>query len=78
LLISYGDIRKFDTSHFIPLLSQLFLRGALLLVEAARCDNEAAKSVIESINSLNSISLEHYNLVNEETWLEELKKLARP
>ncbi|HOV24840.1 MAG TPA: DUF5682 family protein [Pseudobacteroides sp.] len=76
IVISYGDIRKFDTSHFIPLLSQLFLRGALLLVEAARCDNEAAKSVIESINSLNSISLEHYNLVNEETWLEELKKLA--
>ena len=75
-VISYGDIRRFDSSHLLPLLQQLFLRGTLLLVDAANCDNDAAKEIIESIHRLNAVALEHYSLVDEELWIKKLVELS--
>lgn len=76
LVISYGDIRKFDTSFLIPLLQQLFLRGALLMLDATSCDNSAAKVVLESIHRLNTIALEHSALIDEDLWVKKLKELS--
>jgi hypothetical protein len=76
IVISFGDIRRFDASHLIPLLQQLFLRGALIMEDAARCDNNAARTILESIQRMNMIALEHYSLVDEKLWNEKLMILS--
>jgi hypothetical protein len=76
IVISYGDIRKFDSSHLIPLLQQLFLRGTLLLLDAANCDNTAVNSIVDAMHSMNVVALEHYTLVDEEHWVKMLAQLA--
>ncbi len=76
LVISYGDIRKFDTSHLVPLLQQLFLRGSLLMPDAARCDNNAARMGIEAVNCMNAVALEHFETIDEELWIKMLTGLS--
>jgi len=76
VVISYGDIRKFDASFLIPLLQQLFLRASLIMEDAAKCDNNAARLILESIHRLNMIALEHYSLVDEKLWNEKLNRLS--
>lgn len=76
LVISYGDIRKFDTSHLAPLLQQLFLRGSLLMPDAARCDNNAARIAVEAVNRMNAVALEHFETIDEELWIKKLMELS--
>ncbi|MEI7028154.1 DUF5682 family protein [Paenibacillus sp. y28] len=76
VLLNYGSLRKMDTGSLIPLLQQLFLRGALLLNDAAACNDDAAKSLIGTMNVLNLIAQEHYDFVNEALWLNKLEELA--
>lgn len=76
VVISYGDIRRFDASHLIPLLQQLFLRSTLILEDAARCDNNAARGILESIHRMNMIALEHFSIIDEKLWIEKLMKLS--
>ncbi|EGO65711.1 DUF5682 family protein [Acetonema longum] len=75
-VISYGDIRKFDAAPLLPLLQQLFLRGTLLLVDACRCDNSAAGGIVDAVNKLNAIALEHDTRVDEPLWLQTLTELS--
>ncbi len=75
-VISYGDIRKFDSSKLVPLLEQLFLRSTLLMLDASNCDNTAAAQVADSINILNTIALEYYETVDEELWIRKLVELS--
>ncbi len=58
-VIRYGDLRKFPPEPIISLLSQLFLRACLTLEEACNCDDEASKQVMESIDRINKIQLNH-------------------
>ncbi len=76
VLIQYGDIRRFDLEPLIPLLQQLFLRGALLVVDAASCDDKAANDIATAINTMDLISQEQYDAVDANLWMEELRKLA--
>jgi hypothetical protein len=48
----------------------------LLLLKAAYCDNNAASSIAGAIHRLNAIALEHYEIVDEELWLNTLAQLA--
>lgn len=77
ILIKYGDIRQVDTKCLEPLLKQLFLRAALLLVEAANCADSAVAQHIEAINAMYQIADEKYELVDDTIWIESLKELAR-
>lgn len=76
LVISFGDIRRFDASYLVPLLQQLFLRGSLLMPGAARCDNTAARDVIVAVHSMNMVALEHFETIDEELWLTKLMELS--
>ncbi|MDR1171648.1 MAG: DUF5682 family protein [Bacteroidales bacterium] len=76
VLIRYGDIRRFDLAPLVPLLQQLFLRGALLAVDAASCDDKAANEIATAINTMDLISQEQYDVVDSSIWMEELRKLA--
>ena len=75
-LILYGDLRRFDTTPLVPLLSQLFLRGALLMVEYAGCDNQAADAAVSSINALHIVSQENHEHIDDDTWVNELMTLS--
>ncbi|MFD0587302.1 DUF5682 family protein [Paenibacillus sp. GCM10027627] len=76
MIISYGDIRRFDTAPLLPLLEQLYTRGCLFLLDASGCNDEAAHAMVAAINELNAITLEHSDQVDERLWLLELSRLA--
>jgi hypothetical protein len=75
-VIQYGDIRRFDIVHLIPLLQQLFLRGTLLLADAAKCDNQAARCMVDAVHQMNTVALEHFSVVDEELWIRKLIELS--
>jgi hypothetical protein len=76
VVISYGDIRRFDGGALVPLLQQLFLRGTLLMQDAAGCDNNAAPDMLTAIGLMNSIALEHYQQIDEALWTAKLLELS--
>src|SRR5262249_30250599 len=49
-LVAYKDVRKFDVTPLKPLVAQLFLRGALLAPEAARCSEDASRAVGKALS----------------------------
>jgi len=75
-VVRYGDVRKFDPTPLLPLMEELFVQGTLAMHAAANCDNAAAQTLINSIEELNRVSLEHHDRVETELWLERLKRLA--
>ena len=76
ILIQYGDLRQFSLEPLKPILQQLFLRAALLLVEVSSCDDKASKPIVEAINIMEIIADQQYELVDVETWQKELTHLA--
>jgi hypothetical protein len=75
-VVRYGDVRKFDPSPLLPLMDELFVQGALALHAAAACDNQAAQGLVDSIDELNRVSLEHHERVEGELWVDRLRKLS--
>ncbi|MBM7703593.1 DUF5682 family protein [Priestia iocasae] len=75
-VVQYGDVRKVDTTLLRPLVEQLFLRSTLLLIDAARCNNDAARIVMEAMNEVNAIALQLFEHVDEEEWFTVLREVA--
>nr|WP_285891153.1 DUF5682 family protein [Paenibacillus pasadenensis] len=75
-LLSYGSVRRYDPSGLVPILKQLFLRGALLLMDSASCDDEAAKELVPAIHAMNAVAGEQRQEVDEALWVSKLKELA--
>lgn len=76
-ILQYGSLRNFNLEPLFPLLQQLFLRAALLLVENSACDDKAATAIINGITQMETVAREHYELVNTEIWHNEIKVLAQ-
>ncbi|MBW7475327.1 hypothetical protein K0T92_11260 [Paenibacillus oenotherae] len=76
VLLQYGSIRRIDTHALVPLLQQLFLRGALMLLEAAGCNDDAAAELVNAIHAMHSAAQEHYQEVDGQLWMKKLKELA--
>lgn len=76
LVVRYGDVRRFDPTPLMPLIEELFVRGALALDGAAHCDTAAARAAIGAIDELNHVALEHSERVDETLWLARLRALA--
>lgn len=75
-IIGYGDIRKIDSSALEPILKQLYYRACLIFEDACVCDDEAAKSIAEAVNLLNSAELAR-DFLNTEDLVRTLKNAAR-
>ena len=56
-------IERLGHTPILPLLEELFVQGALALHAAANCDNATASQLIDSIEELNRVSLEHHDRV---------------
>jgi hypothetical protein len=76
MIARYGDVRRFDPAPLLPLLDDLFVQGALALLPAANCDNQAARSVAVAIDELNKINLEYHERVDEDLWVDKLMRLS--
>ena len=76
VLIRYGSIRRIETDTLVPLLQQLFLRGTLLLVDSAGCNDDAAQGMVRAIQSLHTIAQDHFEAVDDGLWLNKLQELA--
>lgn len=75
-LIQYGNLRQFNLEPLKPILQQLFLRAALLLTDAATCDDKAATAVMQSMSLMELMAEQHYDLLDVETWQRELTHVA--
>nr|WP_254639312.1 DUF5682 family protein [Cohnella sp. GbtcB17] len=76
VLMQYGSVRRIDTAPLLPILRQLFLRGCLMLLEAAGCNDDAATEMMSAMSAMNAVAQEHDTEVDEPLWLEQLKALA--
>lgn len=76
MIVRYGDVRRFDAAPLVPLIEDLFVQGALALLPAANCDNEAAKPAVIAMDELNKVSLEYHDRIDEELWIGQLKVLS--
>ncbi|WP_246066789.1 DUF5682 family protein [Paenibacillus koleovorans] len=76
VLIRYGSLRRLNTDELVPLLQQLFLRGTMLLVGAAACNDDAAREMVAAIRSFHAVAQDHYEVLEERGWLLALQELA--
>lgn len=76
LLLQYGDVRRFELTPLNPIMQQLFLRNALLLVSSASCDDQAATGILSGMSMLEHVAREHFELVDVALWRRELYDLA--
>lgn len=75
-IIRFGSVRKIDLSLLEPILSQLFLRASLIMVDSSDCNNDVAKSVAQAIEQLDKIATYHKQLVDCNTYITELTMLS--
>ncbi len=75
LAVRYGSLRRFDAQPLRPLLSQLYLRACLTLEDACICDNQASLTVMEAIDRLNAVQLNH-DFLEEGRWLKVLERIS--
>ncbi len=76
MVISFGSLRQIDHSNLIPPLQEIFVKAALLLIDASNCDQQAAERILTGINLLNEVALKHHQLLDEELWLKKVQELA--
>jgi hypothetical protein len=76
-IVRYGDVRKMDAGPLQPLLAQLFLRAALSVRDACRCDDATARERVRpAIVALNDVAREGATGVDAERWERELEAIA--
>lgn len=76
VLLQYGSIRRIETEQLAPVMSQLFLRGTLMLQDAAGCNDDAASAMITAIHAMDTAAEEHDPIVDAQLWMSKLKELA--
>ncbi|MDR0984488.1 MAG: DUF5682 family protein [Ruminococcus sp.] len=75
-LIKYNDLRKGDVTQAEPLLKQIFLQAAFILNASAWCDDKEAGDIAQAINTMQAISQDCYDIIDDDLWVKELTKLA--
>lgn len=74
-IMRFGNLRRLETSSFIPLMEALFLRFCLGIGNEAVCDNSAADGMITAMEKVNAACLSH-EFLNEKQWITLLGELA--
>lgn len=75
-IVRYGDVRGFDPAPLMPLVEQLFVEGTLALHAACTCDDEQASRMLVAIDEMNTLTLEHSDLLDDSMWTHRLQLLA--
>lgn len=69
--VKYGSIRYIDTTHFIPVMKQMFYRSCIVLVSSCRCNNDAVRDVISAMSILNAVDTDN-DFIDSEEWVKVL------
>ncbi len=75
VVLQYGDIRKLDREPLVPIVSQLFLRACLILVQECACDDQAATALAPAIGKLHQAVVAH-QFLDRERFLAVLGQIA--
>jgi hypothetical protein len=75
-LVNYKDVRKLDVAPLQPLVAQLFLRGALLSPQAARCAEDASRAVGKALSDLQSVALLQDEGLDQDRFIQALDGIA--
>ena len=75
LVVRYGDLRRFDSDPLIPLIEQLSIRANLTLEDACNCDAKAAGGVMQAMDCLNTIQLNH-DFLDQSAWVSLLERIS--
>lgn len=76
VLLQYGSIRRIDNHALVPIMKQLFLRGTLMLLEAAGCNDDAAAEMVDAMHAMDTVAREHFQEVDVALWAAKLSELA--
>lgn len=74
-ILSYGDIRKIESTSLVPILSQLYYRACLILPESCICDDTAAKEISEAVGMLNSAEAAQ-SFLDTGYWISALREVS--
>jgi len=75
-IIRYGDLRQFDTSKLPNILLRLYLRYCLIIEESCVCSDKAEKAVIESMELMSKVQLNHDFLAKNNDFVNVLEKIS--
>lgn len=75
-VVRYGTVRDVDPAPLRPVLSQLFLRGALLLFDATVCADDARAQVSQGMERLHEVAFLGEEGLEPEPWVEALLQVA--
>lgn len=76
LIIQYRDVRAIDTTPLILVLSQLFLRGCLVMFDSAIVDDDNADNFIAAIDWMHTVSQEQFEHIDDELWITKVRDLC--
>lgn len=74
-IVRYGDIRKYDSKPLVQMLEKLYLRSCLVMQEACVCDNENAKAIMQAMEKVNRLQLNH-DFLDESKLLDLLRDIS--
>jgi hypothetical protein len=74
--VRYGDVRRMDAKPLLPLVQELFVQASLNLFSSCTCDDKTTPQMTQAIDAMNRVALEMHELVDEDLWLAELRKLS--
>lgn len=76
-ILRFGSIRRIDIEVLKPLLTELFLRASLMMINAANCNMDASKIMGEAILKLDKIGDYHGEIVDKTIFISELTQLSK-
>ena len=74
--MKFTDIRKTDTKILEVILVELFYRATLNLSSVSECNDTSLKRVRGLIDDLDIVATENKELIDYETYIEELRKIS--
>ena len=75
-MISFGDIRKLDRKPLEPIVKRLCIRASLMLADESACDDMAAITLSEDIQSIHNVFLVQ-DFLDESFWFDKLMEVAK-
>ncbi|WFD09724.1 DUF5682 family protein [Tepidibacter hydrothermalis] len=75
-VISFGSLRKVDTSNLIEIVEQLSLKLNLLMIDSCNCNDDKAKEMVKAMAYIDSIIQDNDIELDGELWIEKLTELS--
>lgn len=75
-MMRFGSLRRMENEALAPLFHQLFYRAILLCVSSCQCDDKVSHTMMESLKTINDLSIQHDHYMQDE-WILVLQELSQ-